>query len=335
MLREQLKILSGELALHSSVLKRLSDEAVNSPNKEKVELDIRKVKDEITMKNQQIASLEKHVTDSISSSQNNTKMPGLSLSYAELLEQLNEKSFELEVKIADNRVIQDQLQQKIYENEELQETVKSLKEQLAQALDANIFCLANDKAHHVHVDEENTPSRDVTVELLHETYMASESKELKLKLAQLTESKSQLEVRNQKLSDESTYAKGLASAAGVELKALSEEVTKLMKDKEKLVIESVALKTSPRKSGNGPRATRKDGQIRRQEQPAAKRDVNAGAYERELILEASQKEEQQREAELQKKVEESKQKEAFLENELANMWILVAKLKKSHGVEVD
>lgn len=36
LLREQLKILSGEVALHSSVLKRLSDEAVNSPNKEQI-----------------------------------------------------------------------------------------------------------------------------------------------------------------------------------------------------------------------------------------------------------------------------------------------------------
>jgi len=41
LLREQLKILSGEVALHSSVLKRLSDEAVNSPNKEQIQVRFR------------------------------------------------------------------------------------------------------------------------------------------------------------------------------------------------------------------------------------------------------------------------------------------------------
>ena len=43
----------------------------------------------------------------------------------------------------------------------------------------------------------------------------------------------------------------------------------------------------------------------------------------------------QRELELQKKIEESKQKEAFLEGELANMWVLVAKLKKGQVIDQD
>jgi centromeric protein E len=46
-------------------------------------------------------------------------------------------------------------------------------------------------------------------------------------------------------------------------------------------------------------------------------------------------EKDQREAELQKKIEESKQKEAILEGELANMWVLVAELKKGRGVDQD
>lgn len=46
-------------------------------------------------------------------------------------------------------------------------------------------------------------------------------------------------------------------------------------------------------------------------------------------------EKDQRVAEQQKKIEESKQKEAFLEGELANMWVLVAKLKKGQGVDQD
>lgn len=38
LLREQLKILSGEVALHTSVLKRLSEEAANSPKKEQIQV---------------------------------------------------------------------------------------------------------------------------------------------------------------------------------------------------------------------------------------------------------------------------------------------------------
>lgn len=38
LLREQQKILSGEVALHISVLKRLSEEATHSPNKDQVQV---------------------------------------------------------------------------------------------------------------------------------------------------------------------------------------------------------------------------------------------------------------------------------------------------------
>ncbi|KAL8126694.1 hypothetical protein AgCh_013819 [Apium graveolens] len=54
-------------------------------------------------------------------------------SVAELETQLNEKSFELEVKIADNRIIQEQLNQKIHECEKLQQTVLTLRDQLSEA----------------------------------------------------------------------------------------------------------------------------------------------------------------------------------------------------------
>jgi centromeric protein E len=38
LMREQLKILSGEVALQTSVLKRLTEEALNSPNKEHIQV---------------------------------------------------------------------------------------------------------------------------------------------------------------------------------------------------------------------------------------------------------------------------------------------------------
>ncbi|KAG5006739.1 hypothetical protein JHK85_025281 [Glycine max] len=57
--------------------------------------------------------------------------------------------------------------------------------------------------------------------------------------------------------------------------------------------------------------------------------------ERELSYESALLDRDHREAELQRKIEESKQRETYLENELANMWVLVAKLKKSQGADTD
>ncbi|XP_072978173.1 kinesin-like protein KIN-7D, chloroplastic [Typha angustifolia] len=344
LLREQLKIFSGEVALQTSILKRLTEEAANSPKKEQIQIDIKKVSDEIKAKKQQIASLERQMADSISVTQSKVDNLELSPSYAQLLEQLNEKSFELEVKTADNRVIQDQLQQKISECEELREMVTCLNQQLSQALQMKDFSLPSPKLQQnhggtnfemeLHVDKDKTPSRDFTAELLQQAHLASEIEELKQKVNELTEDKFQIEARNQKLVEESTYAKGLAAAAGVELKALSEEVTKLMNHNERLAAELASVKNSAhRRVTNGPKSTKRENHIKRHE-PATRREVNA-SYERELSLEAALTEKEQREAELQKKVEESKQREAFLENELANMWVLVAKMKKSQGNVTD
>ncbi|KAG7033573.1 Kinesin-like protein KIN-7K, chloroplastic [Cucurbita argyrosperma subsp. argyrosperma] len=313
LLREQQKILSGEVALHSCALKRLSDEAARSPQEDQIHFDMKRLKDDINAKNQQIAFLEKKIAEA---SSNNMTDLEIMQEIDELTAQLNEKSFELEVKAADNRIIQEQLDQKISECEELQETVASLKQQLADTHELR-----------------NVP-KDVRLA------QATEVDDLKHKLAELTESKEQLELRNQKLAEESTYAKGLASAAAVELKALSEEVAKLMNENERLVSELAASKSSPsqRKSTIGVRNGRRDVVSKRTDiGPSAaelKREL-AISKERELSYEAALLEKEHREAELQRKVEESKQRDAYLENELANMWVLVAKLKKSHGNDSD
>ncbi|RYR25801.1 hypothetical protein Ahy_B02g059801 isoform K [Arachis hypogaea] len=61
-------------------------------------------------------------------------------------------------------------------------------------------------------------------------------------MAQLNEKSFELEVKE--LTEESSYAKGLGSAAAVELKALSEEVSKLMNHNERLAAELAASKNS-------------------------------------------------------------------------------------------
>lgn len=327
LLREQQKILSGEVALHSSALKRLSEEAAKNPRKEQIHVEMRKLNDEIKGKNEQIALLEKQIADSIAASHNKMDKLEISQSISELVGQLNEKSFELEVKVADNRIIQEQLNQKSHECEGLQETVASLKQQLSEALESrNVSPVIG---HELHTETKNTVQAQ-----------AAEIEDLKQKLTEVTESKEQLEFRNQKLAEESSYAKGLASAAAVELKALSEEVAKLMNQNERLAAELAAQKNSPnhRRAISAPRNGRRDSHIKRADQGVSPADVKrelALSRERELSYEAALLERDQREAELQIKVEESKQREAYLENELANMWVLVAKLKKSQGAESD
>ncbi|KAI7992827.1 hypothetical protein LOK49_LG12G03014 [Camellia lanceoleosa] len=353
LLREQQKILSGEVALHSSALKRLSEEVATNPRKQHIHVEIRKLNDEIRTKNEQIALLEKQIADSINDSHSKMDNVEASQSVAELMEQLNEKSFELEVKAADNRIIQEQLNQKICECEGLQETIASLKQQLSDALELKISSPIEHSQRYLEAQSingdcmgnESKVLRDSNERLLLQA-QGTEIERLKHKVAELTDAKEQLELRNQKLAEESSYAKGLASAAAVELKALSEEVAKLMNHNERLSAELTAQKSSSpsqrRNSSSTIRNGRRDGHVRRQQQDQGsgltssdfKREL-ALSQERELSYEAALVEKNQREAELQKKVEESKQREAYLENELANMWVLVAKLKKSHGAEND
>ncbi|BFG38306.1 hypothetical protein CerSpe_245800 [Prunus speciosa] len=342
LLREQQKILSGEVALHSSALKRLSEEAAKNPHKDGINMEMRKLKDEIKAKNEQIALLEKKIAESFIVSPNKLDQLEISQSFAEVMAQLNEKSFELEVKVADNRIIQEQLEQKVCECKGLQETVGSLKQQLSEALESrNLSPIVSSQTDSKKLHEEFcTEKEHAVVNDTNEIFLLQKQvEELQQKVAELTKSKEHLEVRNQKLVEESSYAKGLASAAAVELKALSEEVAKLMNHNEKLTAELAASKNSPnqRRSSSTGRNGRRESHAK-QDQGAfvseMKREL-AVSKEREHSYEAALMEKDKREAELQRRVEESKQREAYLENELANMWVLVAKLKKSQGTETD
>lgn len=105
---------------------------------------------------------------------------------------------------------------------------------------------------------------------------------------------------------------------------------------------AAAHKSSPTprgKTGN-PRNGRKESPLvkRKEQQDSSlmelKRELSM-IKEREVSFEAALVEKVQREAELQRTVEESKEREAYLENELANMWVLVAKLRRSQGDNSD
>lgn len=191
-----------------------------------------------------------------------------------------------------------------------------------------------------------------------------ENERLKLDHVKILEENSGLRVQNQKLSEEASYAKELASAAAVELKNLAGEVTKLSVQNAKLEKElSVARDLAhSRSSGlqtvNG--ANRKYGDSirngRKGRISGRANEVSGISYDefeswnldpedlkmelqarkqREAALETALAEKELVEEEYRKTVEEGKKREAALENDLASMWVLVAKLKKEGGTFSD
>ncbi|KAI7735407.1 hypothetical protein M8C21_033008, partial [Ambrosia artemisiifolia] len=321
LLKEQQKILSEEMAIHLSALKRLSPGASRDSEREFISVEIARLNEQIKLKNDQIKQLEDNISSSVVSSCHKMDEGEHTRSVSELEAQLSEKSFELEVKAGDNRVLQEQLNQKTDECKGLQETINSLKQQLSDAR------------------SEFDAEKDARIMLLRQS-QAHEIEKLKEKVTELTDSKEQLEARNKKLAEESSYAKGLASAAAVELKALSEEVAKLMNHNEKLSAELASHKNSPSNHRRPIKNGRKDNNSHfKQKEPTSaqselKREL-ALSREREMAYEAMLSEKEQTESDLQRTVEESKQREAYLENELANMWVLIAKLRKSQGNNTD
>lgn len=188
------------------------------------------------------------------------------------------------------------------------------------------------------------------IKMLFVLWQEIENEKLKLEHVQILEENSGLRVQNQKLSEEASYAKELASAAAVELKNLAGEVTKLSLHNAKLEKELVAARDLSSRSSTSHSGNRKNNDIQRVNRRARisgranddfdswdldiddlKLEIQA-RKQREASLEASLAEKEILEDEYRKKAEEAKKREAALENDLANMWVLVARLKKEATV---
>ncbi|GJT76612.1 kinesin-like protein KIN-7D, mitochondrial, partial [Tanacetum coccineum] len=248
------------------------------------------------------------------------------------------------IKTADNRILQEQLQNKCSENKELQERITLLEQQLAAAHSQTTLSSSEQHGSEEYIDE------------LRKKIQIQEVKNEKLKLehVQILEENSGLLVQNQKLSEEASYAKELASAAAVELKNLAGEVTKLSLHSTKLEKELLAARelvnTRPGTGGNRKygdatkpgRNGRISGRVNDSYNDFGSRSLDLEDLRRELqarkqheaCLEAALAEKEVTENEYKKKFDESKKKEASLENDLANMWVLVAQLKKEAGGNV-
>lgn len=165
---------------------------------------------------------------------------------------------------------------------------------------------------------------------------------MKQEKVRLLEEKDGLEIHSRKLGEEASYAKELAAAAAVELRNLAEEVTKLSYQNAKLTGDLASARESPckncrqrpgafdmRQSNNGAQT---DVRLRKpgggMSVDEFQKELNARCL-RESSLETALSERDQIEGELRRRLNEAKQREEDLENELASMWVQIAKMRKS------
>ncbi|KAM3367467.1 hypothetical protein ACQJBY_016206 [Aegilops geniculata] len=346
LLQEQVKMLAGEVAFSTSSLKRLLEQATNSPDDSQIQDQIERLKNEISEKKSHIHVLEQRIMQSLETTDDPAIRTEMTQTFSRLSMQLSEMTCELEIMSADNKILQDQLQTKVSENAELQENVAQLKRQISNLLkasksDNNVAgtqfsepstsrSYPKDQADEFS-SHENIPSR--TAEENKESPLksqvlmqAAEIENLKQDKLRLTEEKDGLEIQSQKLAEESYYAKELAAAAAVELKNLAEEVTRLSYENAKLAADFTAAKelTASVTRGNDTKRRDQDNGILVEEM---QKELVASC-QREAALEDTLSQKARRENELLKIIDDAKCHEHDLENELENMWALVSKIKK-------
>ncbi|RDX75188.1 Kinesin-like protein KIN-7D, mitochondrial [Mucuna pruriens] len=345
LLVEQVKMLAGDIAFSTSTLKRLMEQSVNNPEGSKSQIE--NLEREIQEKRKQMRVLEQRLIETGESPVANSSLVEMQQTVTRLMTQCNEKAFELEIKSADNRVLQEQLNDKCSENRELQEKVKQLEQHLAAVTSGTSLVSSEQCASGEHIDELKKKIQ----------FQEIENEKLKLEQVHLSEENSGLRVQNQKLSEEASYAKELASAAAVELKNLAGEVTKLSLQNAKLEKELMATRdlvnsrSAVVQTVNGVNRKYSDARSGRKGRISSRANEVSGLddfeswsldaddlkmelqarKQREAALEAALAEKEFVEEEYRRKAEEAKKREEALENDLANMWVLVAKLKKEGG----
>ncbi|CAM8901579.1 unnamed protein product [Rhodiola kirilowii] len=339
---EQVKLLTEDIAMSSSTLKRMVEQSVNDPDSLKVQ--IQNLEAEIEEKKGRVQTLEQLINESGEASVVKASLVEMQQTITRLTAQCDEKSFELELRTADNYILQEQLHNKNSENKELREKVNALQQQLVSVVDK----LKSQSEDLVPVRELNEVKRKLQLKV-------NENEKMRLERIQYVEENSGLRVQNQKLAEEASYAKELASAAAVELKNLAGEVTKLSLQNAKLEKELVASRAANIQSANGfnrrhnenskpgargrlsnrasdvPDNESDDFDLWNLDQDDLIMELQA-RKQKEKNMQATIAEKELLENEYRKKVEDLKKREKTLEGDLANMWVLVAKLKKEAAV---
>ncbi|XP_071731361.1 kinesin-like protein KIN-7E, chloroplastic [Rutidosis leptorrhynchoides] len=353
LMREQVKMLSGDVALCTSSLKRLTEQATNRPEDSQLQEQMQMLKYEIRGKKSQIHLLEQRMISSVDMNTHKLKRNEIPQVPSKLIAQLNEKTFELELKAADNRILQEQLQVKVSDNAEMQQTILLLRQQVESLTAAN----NSNSQQHKYINEEkyineSTPtsvmslnkvfSQDDSIQSSNDgldsclnsrlLMQAAEIETLKKEKMQMAEEKNELMMCSQKLADEGSYAKELAAAAATELRNLAAEVTKLSYQNAKLNAELAVTK----EACNSNQYQKNNDIVRKQEDSLLveelQKQLNA-RYQREASLVGALSERDKLEGELRKRLDAVKRREEDLEAELANLWAHVAELKNSASSE--
>ncbi|KAJ6822581.1 kinesin-like protein KIN-7K, chloroplastic [Iris pallida] len=342
LLVEQVKLLAGDIAFSTSTLKRLVEQSVNDPDGS--QLQIQNLEREIQEKRRHMQVLEQRIMDSGDASMANTSLVDMQQTVMKLMTQCSEKGFELEIKSADNRILQEQLQEKSAENKELHDKVLHLKQQL------NL--MKNGSSSPSHEQGSATEVYELRSKLQSQDV---ENKKLRQERFHLIEESRGLLSQNQKLAEEASYAKELASAAAVELKNLAEEVTRLSLENARMTKELlIAQEMAYSRGGNGGIRKNEGIKMGRKNRSATRgSDILSTRYDdteylnaelddmkmelqarkqREAALEDALVEKELLGEEYKQKFDEAKKRETTLENDLAGMWVLVAKLKKGSGI---
>ncbi|WVZ59574.1 hypothetical protein U9M48_009695 [Paspalum notatum var. saurae] len=325
LLIEQIKMLAGEVAFGTSSLKRLIEQSIDDPEGTKDQIE--NLEREIRQKRRHMRALEQQIMESGEASVANASMVDMQQTITKLTAQCGEKAFELELKSADNRVLQEQLQQKNVEINDLQEKIVLLEQQLLVKVDSSPEQDTSCK------QQETNCAQQETIDLRSKLKSKeTEIEKLKYEHLKITEEHRDLINKNHKLSEEAAYAKELASSAAVELKNLAEEVTKLSvlnakQAKELVVAQEMAHSRVHGRKGRTTSRGRDEVGTWSLDLEDMKMELQA-RRQREAALEAALVEKELLEEEYKKKFDDAKKKELSLENDLAGMWVLVAKLKR-------
>ncbi|XVF36944.1 hypothetical protein REPUB_Repub19eG0102400 [Reevesia pubescens] len=342
LLQEQMKMLAGEVALSISSLKRLSEKAASSPEDSQLREQMRKLKDEINEKRHQIRVLEQRMIGSVEKTPHTSNRAEMSQALSKFTRQLNEKTFELEIKSADNRILQEQLQLKISENAEMQEIILLLRQQLNTKSSRNPLESAdNEVTSGKTCSEEFLESNDGKngIGSCEDTYGDDNTPTSVMSLNRV------FSREDSKGCDKCTSLNSQILVQASEIESLKQEKVKLTEEKDGLEIhcELAAAKDARCRSNCCQRAALHD--FKQNNMSGARPEVchrkqDEGILIEELqkelnmrnqgeaALEAALSEREQVESDFRRRINEAKRREENLENELANMWMLVAKMRK-------
>ncbi|CAI6000199.1 unnamed protein product [Closterium sp. NIES-64] len=150
LLREQVKILSAEVGFHTSNLRRLIDKGENTPQEQQ---EIERLRVELAGKQQQLREMEELMRRrqgdqpspaasaaggsdglGVGAEADMATQEQMAKTIAKLKAVLSEKTFDMEIVSADNRILQDSLKAKTWQVQQLMEEANMLRVELTRAI---------------------------------------------------------------------------------------------------------------------------------------------------------------------------------------------------------